>query len=519
MKINKYFKYASQAMLFGALAVNFVACSDDDELTVAPEARYPDGVELILPDQAEALVYLDEYGERNLPMLKGETIKLSGSVTPKNTEHNGLTWSTSDPEVATVDENGNVKAVSGSANAGFAMITVGPNPYHPASGYGVSLKVVVSDQLKPAQGITVNAETDQIFAGDQLQLSVDLLPADATYRTYTWSSSDPSVATVDSKGVITGMANDQIEAKVTITATAIDGSGVSGSKEFTVIQVVEPTEVTIDQTYSKDNGVVFAYTDRRVTLKYTTVPAISTTSHIVWESSNPDVMTVADGVVSFNQTGNFGEATITATCPETGNSSSITLEVPAGFYRALFQDENDWIWWPGDGKQTATWSPGMITVLMGATVDKQRRDIRAQETTYLHAGNYPVFAVRMDDLIDNEKVTARNITLDSSGSCDGKNFSGGLNGNNNKWQHDYLLSDGSHVIIYNLQEQGFGSGGKLPTTAVASFRTWQFKYADVKGSMTEFLSYRFFWAQTFKSQDDLDKYLREVDNVTWTVKK
>ena len=483
---------------------------------VATEAIYPGEVELILPDEAEALVYLDEYGERTLPMIAGETVTLQGSVVPHDLERQELEWLTSVPEVATVDENGTVTAVSGSTGSGFSMITVGPRPYFAASGIGKSIKVQVSDKLKPVTEMTVTSDADQLFAGDELQLSVEALPADATYRTYRWTSSNEAVAKVDSKGVVTGQVNDQIEAMVTITATAIDGSGVSATKELKVIQVVEPQDVAIDQTYSKANGHLFAYTDRKVTLEFTTVPAVSTYSHLVWESSDPDVMTVENGVVSFNQNGNFGEVTITATCPETGKSSSIVLECPAGLYRALFHDENDLIWWPGDGKDWLTWEYGCVTVTTSGT-GKQRKDIRAQEVTHLHAGNYPIFAVKMDDALDREDVTARNITLDASGSCDGSNFSGGLNGNNNKWLHDYKCSDGSHVFIYSLTDQGFANGGKLPTNAVASFRTWQFKYADIVAPGP--ITYRMFWAQTFKTQADVDKYLTEVDKVTWEVKK
>lgn len=516
MKFLKYNRLAPMAALLAVTAISVSSCKDSEYPDPVPEAIYPGQVEMTLPEEAEALVYLDEYGERTLPMIAGEHVTLSGSVVPHDLERKELTWISSVPEVATVDANGTVTAVSGAASSGFSMISVAPSPYYSASGIAVSLKVRVSDRLVPVTEMNLVSDADELFAGDELQLSVEALPADATYRTYRWTSSDPSVATVDSHGVVTGQYNSQVEAKVTITATAVDNSGVSATKELTVHQVVDPEDVTIDQTYSKANGYLFAYTDRKVTLSFTTVPAVSTQSKIVWESSDPDVMTVENGVVSFNQGGNFGEATITATCPATGKSSSITLECPAGFYRALFQDENDWIWWPGDGKDNVDWEPGHITVHMSGT-GKLRRDIRAQETTYLHAGNYPIFAVKIDDVRDNEGVTGRNITLDASGSCGGSNFSGGLNGNNNKWLHDYLCSDGSHVFIYSLTEQGFANGGKLPTDAVATFRTWQLKYADIVGPSPQ--QYRMFWAQTFRTQEDVDKYLREVDNVTWEVKK
>ena len=70
---------------------------------------------------------------------------------------------------------------------------------------------------------------------------------------------------------------------------------------------------------------------------------------------------------------------------------------------------------------------------------------------------------------DYDGVTARNITLDASGTCDGTKYSGGLDGNNNRWLNDYKCSDGSHVFIYDMTSQKWNTGGLLPTTSIAAF--------------------------------------------------
>ncbi|MDE6439353.1 MAG: hypothetical protein K2L62_06850, partial [Muribaculaceae bacterium] len=82
MKFNRYNRLASMAALLAATAVSVSSCKDTDYPDPIPEAIYPGEVEMILPAEAEALVYLDEYGERTLPMLAGENVTLSGCVVP-----------------------------------------------------------------------------------------------------------------------------------------------------------------------------------------------------------------------------------------------------------------------------------------------------------------------------------------------------------------------------------------------------------------------------------------------------
>ncbi|HJD75349.1 MAG TPA: DUF4979 domain-containing protein, partial [Bacteroides reticulotermitis] len=95
-------------------------------------------------------------------------------------------------------------------------------------------------------------------------------------------------------------------------------------------------------------------------------------------------------------------------------------------------------------------------------------------------------------------------------------YSGGLDGNNNKWLHDYKCSDNSHVFIYNLATQKWATGGALPTTAVAEFPTLQFKYADIIGATKP--TYNVYWVQTFKTLDDVKAYI-ESEGLTYDVIK
>ncbi len=510
MKFLK-FRNIAGVLATAAMAVSLCAC-DDDEPAQLTEAIYPSSVELTFPDEVKHIVYNDESGIQVLPMIKGETYRLSALLHPDNVTFQDKLWMTSNPQNVAVDADGNITALS-SEGDGYSMITVAPDPYISGSGISASIRVRVSDALVPATQIVVSSDNDAIYASQTMQMKASILPADATYRTVRWTSSDESIATVDENGVVTGMVTDAILAQVTITATAIDGSGVSGSKAITIMQIVQPQQITIDQAFAKGNYEC-AINEHKVALDFTTVPAQATTNLIEWTSSDESIATVADGVVTFNKNGMFGDFTITARCPETGNTATIEMTLPAGLHRELFLNEDDYVWKDNTGGSKTVWHPGYITITATGS-DKLRQDFKCFESVYLHAGNYPIIAIRMHDLMDVPEVTARNIALDTSGKCEGKDFKGGLNGTNNKWAHDWKIDDGTHVFIYDLATQNFQTGGKLPTTAVATFGTFQFKYADIKPATTP-LDYEVHWVQTFRTLEDVENYIasegRTIEN-------
>jgi hypothetical protein len=75
----------------------------------------------------------------------------------------------------------------------------------------------------PVLSVSIDGGTAITEEGGTLQLTVTVLPVDATNAAVTWASSDDDVATVDANGLVTAVANGT----VTITATAADGSGAN----------------------------------------------------------------------------------------------------------------------------------------------------------------------------------------------------------------------------------------------------------------------------------------------------
>lgn len=504
----------SIACSFFAIIITMISCNDDNTSSDLYSAIYPKSVEMIIPEEIQQLIYLDDKGVKVLPLIKGESVKFGHTISPENVTFKDISWFSSNTGVVTVNNDGVITAVSGDGT-GYSIVQVSPDVLYAGSSIFSTLKIIVSNTLIPATSITLSSQSDEVFAGETLQLSASILPENATYKTLKWTSSDENIATVDMNGLVKGKENSEISAEVTISATSLDGAEIIGTKQLIVKQIVQPLNVTIDQTYSVGNGYLNAISDKTLTLSYTTDPLISTSSLIEWASDNESIATVKGGVVTFNQNGVFGDVTITATCPETGNNSSIILRLEEGLVRELFHDQNNYNWY--DAQQSANGtstshvlSYGKVTVkTYTQTVGtKQRADFKCwSPKTWIHAGKYPIIAIRIQDVKDlYSGVTARNIVLDASGTCNGTTYSGKLGKADNAWLNDYKCSDGTHVFIYDLTQQEWATGGKISTEALATFTTLQFKYADI-ATLSQQVTYDVHWIQTFKTKADVQAYI------------
>ncbi|MBP5277626.1 MAG: DUF4979 domain-containing protein [Prevotella sp.] len=505
-KINKIL---GVALLAGVL---FSCGENDAPIEELLSAKCPAKIEFNLPDNLQQLIYTDATGAQVLPLIKGEHITLPYTMTPDDITFKDVIWTSSNPEIASVDDQGNVDALSGDG-IGYSIVQVAPVGMFSGSGVNCNLKIRVSNTLQKAQSLTVTASAEEVYAGETINVFASILPEDATYQTVKWSSSNEAAATVDMNGVVTGKVTSAFTAPVTITATTLDGSNISASITIIVKQIVQPQSIKLDQTYAAPYECAIG--SKSVTIGYTTVPAECTTSLIQWTSSDESIATVSNGVVTFNQDGNFGDVTITATCPETGNSESIKLSLPAGLIRELFHDENNYTWWnasqSGNGTSSShVWHYGYVEVTTyKQNATNQRGDFKCWNAkTFIHAGNYPFFAVKMEDTRDlYPEITSVAINLDTSGDVNGTKFSGNVGGNNNKWAHDFKCSDGSHVFVYDFGTQNFATGGLIPKDQIGVFTTFQIKYADMR-TIDYQIQYKVYWLQTFKTLDDIKNYIK-----------
>ena len=156
-----------------------------------------------------------------LSMDLGTTSQLTVTVLPVYAANTNVVWSSSDTNVAMVDENGLVTAIA----SGTCTITCAL-----ADGSGIPATCAVTVVVPLVTSITLNQSTLAINAGSTSQLTATILPANVANTAVIWSSSDTNVATVDENGLVTAVASGTC----TITCAAADGSGVTVTCAVTV---------------------------------------------------------------------------------------------------------------------------------------------------------------------------------------------------------------------------------------------------------------------------------------------
>lgn len=168
--------------------------------------------------------------------------------------------------------------------------------------------------------ITLNETARTIGVGEYLTLIATVMPESAGRKDVAWSSSNDDVAMVSSNGVILGIS----EGTATITATSKDGTGVSASAIITVINPI------LINSFSFDNTTLIIAPNTPTAIIAKISPEDATNKTLEWTSSNENVATVADGIV----TGIYGGvATITAKTTDGSNlSATCTVVVDAPLY-------------------------------------------------------------------------------------------------------------------------------------------------------------------------------------------
>lgn len=170
---------------------------------------YVDFAVVSLPIKADTLT-LDTH---NVELMVGDSKAVTAALSPEPTLDAGkeLIWRSFDESVATVDANGTITGVA----SGYAYIKVVTKADTAVSSY-VRVHVLSTD----AEGVIINRESATLTAaGETLQLTAAVLPANATNKNVTWNSSDETVATVDANGLVTAVSNGT----ATITVTTEDG--------------------------------------------------------------------------------------------------------------------------------------------------------------------------------------------------------------------------------------------------------------------------------------------------------
>lgn len=231
------------------------------------------------------------YDEKTI--FKGNTFALKASIDPEGATNRKVTFVSSKTSVATVTSSGTVKGIS----PGTALITVKSDD----GGHKAICVVTVKEMVT---SIKLNYTFYAVGIKNTFTLVPKVTSTNTTNKKVSFTSSNTSVAVVNSKGQVTGKKLGY----ATITVRALDGSGV---KETCRVRVVVPTNsIKINRT------MMTMVVGRSTKLKATFSPKNTSYKSVNWTSSNPDIARVLDdGTVTALSP---GTVTVTASSKDSG---------------------------------------------------------------------------------------------------------------------------------------------------------------------------------------------------------
>ena len=268
------------------------------EITINPLSY---GVEIKRPNASENTTLVWDMADRNV-------IRLSAKVYPLSAEQS-VTWKSSNAKVASIDASGKITCLK----AGTVTITATAND---GSGKKASFKLQIVKLMK-----SLELADTSVAGGKSVTLKPVIGPADVTNKKLAWSVSENKYGIkINGSGKVSTKAVTE-PVNVTVTVSALDGSGMSASCEVTVYPAT--TKVTI----SAKDGKLPASISVDTTLELTASSLPENTANVyTWKSSNEKIAAVdANGVVTAIKA---GKVKITCTAADgTNKSASVTLKI------------------------------------------------------------------------------------------------------------------------------------------------------------------------------------------------
>ncbi len=171
--------------------------------------------------------------ETSIPL--GQSTTFSASLIPQSACTTNISWTSSNTNIATVNQSGTVTGVG----TGTATITATTQN----GGFTATKDIIVENAPNvPVTGVSISPASLILNVGEDQLLTATVAPANATNKTVVWSSSNQSVATVDASGRVIAIS----EGSSVISATTVDGTFVASS-DITVneVTVTPPPSGTI----------------------------------------------------------------------------------------------------------------------------------------------------------------------------------------------------------------------------------------------------------------------------------
>lgn len=486
MKRNKIWDVIGMFSLCMGMSAGLLSCNDETVSPALDEKVLISGINIGVTPELPLLIHTDSL--------------MTWEVFPEDATNKNVIWTSASPEIASVSEDGRISAHA----VGTAVITASPE-----WGYATTASVTVEvvDHFVFIDDIVLaNPEEElSIYATASVQLAWVTVPEKPTYPGLKWESLTPDIATVSETGLVKGISAGTAR----IQATATDDQHFSKVFEITVLPMI-PIE-TLEFDASQTEFAVGEVT--KLNVKVT--PENATLSTLVWESSNPEVLSFdEDGMMTVH---GYGSVVITASA-DYGDSSvyaELNAKVPEGKVNDEFNYVNTWEIFNSTGTVVGI-EDGELVLTPGD--DKSYKAVRLMRTGGInfHIGNYPILAVKIR-MPEEVFVSSTKMEHYLDVWTKGQTPAGKFGENTNKGMNQMEVKDCGKYRVYiaDFTVKGLGGTNEFMPTGTAiqmdnvEFQWWKLWYeagAPLDGTI------RIDWVKTFKSRDELNAVINAESN-------
>ncbi|MDE7299210.1 MAG: Ig-like domain-containing protein, partial [Lachnospiraceae bacterium] len=238
--------------------------------------------------------------------LSSKELLLYATISPDGAKNEEIVWKSTDPSIATVDQFGKVTI----KKPGKTSIICSAK----ADGNISAICNVTVTQEIAVRGIKLDKTVLNMYAGETYRMTYVLSPDDATNKNVTWMSTNPAIATVDARGLISAKSVGQ----TAIILKTADG-GYMSTCLVNVSKVATAVKLDIN-TLTLNVGDYYSF-------ETTITPADSTETTLVWETSDKSVAIISNkGKVTAKKAG----VAIILAKTKSGSTAYCTVTVQQG---------------------------------------------------------------------------------------------------------------------------------------------------------------------------------------------
>ena len=276
-----------------------------------PAQPYPQG-EVVAECTVLVKAHVSEVkpqGPTAVKLKVGDTSDLKVNVIPSTSHNQKINWTSEDPSVASVNENGKV--------TGHKIGTTVINAV--ADDKANNAKASFNISVCPADVTSIYLQNLTLTEGDTGNIVSTVDPSNAFDPSLTWDSSDKTVATVDNNGKVTALK----AGTTTITAKSVSTPSVSGTCTVTV----EPSVIKVS-TISLSFSKLSLYVGNEQGVSAVVKPDDAVDKTLEWTTSDEKIASIRASGTFCNITAvASGTATVTATNKASGKSATCTVTV------------------------------------------------------------------------------------------------------------------------------------------------------------------------------------------------